>query len=182
MRLTGVGRETVAMTFEEWFGAQLPRLLRFTTVLCGSPDPAEEVLQEVALKAHRRWDTLQHLDHPESYLRRMIVNEHLSWRRKWARLIPQAELREPESTTVHFADQYADRAELMIELNKLPKRQKAVVVLRYYEGMTDTDIAELPGCSMSTVRSHMSRALATLRIEMVDRGSHTTTEEGTRAH
>ena len=83
------------MTFEEWFAAQLPRLLRFTTVLCGGPDPAEEVLQEVALKAHRRWDTLRDLDHPEAYLRRMIVNEHLSWRRKWARLIPQAELREP---------------------------------------------------------------------------------------
>ena len=153
------------MTFEEWFGAQLPRLLRFTTVLCGGPDPAEEVLQEVALKAHRRWDTLRDLDHPEAYLRRMIVNEHLSWRRKWARLIPQAELREPDPAAVGFADQYADRAELVIELNKLPKRQKAVVVLRYYEGLTDTDIAELLGCGMSTVRSHMSRALATLRIE-----------------
>jgi DNA-directed RNA polymerase specialized sigma24 family protein len=57
------------MTFEEWFGAQLPRLVRFTTVLCGGPDPAEEVLQEVALKAHRRWERLRDLDHPEAYLR-----------------------------------------------------------------------------------------------------------------
>jgi hypothetical protein len=55
------------MTFEEWFGAQLPRLVRFTTVLCGGPDPAEEVLQDVALKAHRRWDTLRDLDYPEAY-------------------------------------------------------------------------------------------------------------------
>jgi RNA polymerase sigma-70 factor (sigma-E family) len=170
------------MTFEEWFGAQLPRLVRFTTVLCGGPDPAEEVLQEVALKAHRRWETLRDLDHAEAYLRRMIVNEHLSWRRKWARLIPQAELREPEPSAVHFADQHADRAELVAELNKLPKRQKAVVVLRYYEGLTDTDIAELLGCGTSTVRSHMSRALAALRIEMTDREPTTPSEEETRAH
>jgi RNA polymerase sigma-70 factor (sigma-E family) len=170
------------MTFEEWFGAQLPRLLRFATVLCGGPDPAEEVLQEVALKAHRRWGTLRDLDHPEAYLRRMIVNEHLSWRRKWSRLIPQAELREPAAAASHFADQYADRAELLDELNKLPKRQKAVLVRRYYEGLADADIAELLGCAPSTVRSQASRALATLRIEMADRGSITPTEEGTRAH
>ena len=170
------------MTFEEWFGTQLPRLLRFTTVLCGGPDPAEEVLQDVALKAHRRWDTLKDLDHPEAYLRRMIVNEHLSWRRKWARLVPQAELREPATAGSHFTDQHADRAELLAELNKLPQRQKAVLVLRYFEGLTDADIAELLGCAPSTVRSHMSRALTTLRIEMADRGSVSPTEEGTRAH
>jgi RNA polymerase sigma factor (sigma-70 family) len=68
------------------------------------------------------------------------------------------------------------------ELNKLPKRQKAVVVLRYYEGLTDTDIAELLGCGTSSVRSHMSRALAALRIEMTDREPTTPSEEETRAH
>ena len=170
------------MTFEEWFGTQLPRLLRFTTVLCGGPDPAEEVLQHVALKALRRWDSLRDLEHPEAYLRRMIINEHLSWRRKWARLMPQAVLREPEPTPAHFADQHADRAELVAELAKLPRRQQAVLVLRYYEGLSDAEIAELLGCGASTVRSHMSRALAALRIEMGDQGSATPREEGSRAH
>ena len=170
------------MTFEEWFGTQLPRLLRFTTVLCGGPDPAEEVLQHVALKALRRWDSLRDLEHPEAYLRRMIVNEHLSWRRKWARLIPQAVLREVEPAQAHFADQHADRAELVAELAKLPKRQQAVLVLRYYEGLSDAEIAELLGCGASTVRSHMSRALAALRIEMDAHRSATPREEGSRAH
>jgi RNA polymerase sigma-70 factor (sigma-E family) len=169
------------MTFEEWFGAQLPTLLRFTTVLCGGPDPAEEVLQDVALKALRRWDSLRELDHPEAYLRRMIVNEHLSWRRKWARLVPRAELSEPRTADLHFADQHADRAELVIELNKLPRRQKTVLVLRYFEGLPDAEIAELLGCGTSTVRSHMSRALTALRIEMSDQGSATPSEEGSRA-
>lgn len=146
------------MTFEEWFGAQLPRLLRFTTVLCGGPDPAEEVLQDVAIKAMRRWDTLQDLEHPEAYLRRMIVNEHLSWRRKWSRLIPAA------------------------ELTKLPRRQKAVLVLRYFEGLPDAEIADLLGCSASTVRSHLARALAALRIELADPRSGRRSEEGSRAH
>jgi RNA polymerase sigma-70 factor (sigma-E family) len=170
------------MTFEEWFGAQLPRLLRFATVLCGGPDPAEEVLQEVALRAHRRWDTLRDLDHPEAYLRRMIVNEHLSWRRKWARLIPQAVLREPEQTAIDFADQYADRAELIAEVAKLPRRQQTVVVLRYYEGLSDPEIATLLGCGASTVRSHMSRALTALRIELGGPGTETSSEEESRAH
>jgi RNA polymerase sigma-70 factor (sigma-E family) len=170
------------MTFEEWFGAQLPRLLRFTTVLCGGPDPAEEVLQDVAIKALRRWDSLKELEYPEAYLRRMIVNEHLSWRRKWSRLVPQAELREPGTPTPDFADQHADRAELAGELDKLPRRQKAVLVLRYFEGLPDAEIAELLGCRPSTVRSHTARALAALRVELVDRQPGETREEGSRAH
>lgn len=169
------------MTFEEWFGAQLPRLLRFTTVLCGGPDPAEEVLQDVAIKAMRRWDTLRDLEHPEAYLRRMIVNEHLSWRRKWARLVPQAELHEPGVSGPSFADRHADRVELAAELGRLPRRQKAVLVLRYLEGLPDTEIAALLGCSASTVRSHAARALAALRVELAQRPDRRS-EEGTRAH
>ena len=170
------------MTFEEWFGAQLPRLLRFTTVLCGGPDPAEEVLQDVAIKAMRRWDSLRELEHPEAYLRRMIVNEHLSWRRKWARLVPQAEFREPGRTGPSFADQHADRAELAAELDRLPRRQKAVLVLRYLEGLPDTEIAGLLGCSAGTVRSHAARGLAALRVELSDRDQDTSLEEDSRAH
>lgn len=129
----------------------------------------------------RRWDTLRDLEHPEAYLRRMIVNRHLSWRRKWARLVPQAELREPGVPGPAFADQHADRAELATELNRLPCRQKAVLVRRYLEGLPDTEIAELLGCSASTVRSHAARALAALRIELGQRPERRS-EDGTRAH
>jgi RNA polymerase sigma-70 factor (sigma-E family) len=173
-----------AMTFEEWFGPQLPRLLRFATVLCSGHQVAEDVVQDVAIKAHARWSRIESLQHPGAYLRRMVVNEHLSWRRKWSRIIPEADLREPVPAAADFTDQHADRAELITELAKLPRRQRAVLVLRYLEGLGDADISGILGCSQATVRSHASRALASLRIEMSPtvRSESQDTEEGSRAH
>ena len=91
-------------------------------------------------------------------------------------------LREPDPSATDFTDQHADRAELVAELAKLPKRQQAVLVLRYYEGLSYAEIATVLGCGASTVRSHMSRALAALRIEMGGQGSGASREEGSHAH
>lgn len=155
------------MNFEDWLTPRLPRLLRLATVLCGGSDLGQDLVQDVAIKAQARWSTLKDLEHPEAYLRRMIVNEHLSWRRRWSRIIPQDELRDSiPGSAPDFTDQHADRAELVQELNKLPRRQKAVLVLRYFEGLDDGAISAILGCSAGTVRSHASRALTTLRVEM----------------
>jgi RNA polymerase sigma-70 factor (sigma-E family) len=151
------------VTFDEWTRSGLPPLLRFATVLCGTPHLAEDVVQDVAIKAQRKWDRIGGLDNPEAYLRRMVVNEYLSWRRKWSQYVPSAEI-EPASSPDH-AERTADRDQLLGELAKLPRRQRAVLVLRYFGGLTDAEIAETLGCSPGTVRSHASRALATLRIE-----------------
>ncbi len=172
------------MTFEDWLQAELPRLLRFADVLCGGADPAEEIVQDVAIKVHARWSKISQLDYPQAYVRRMVVNEYLSWRRKWSRIIPQAEFTERvEAGPAGFAEQHADRAELIMELAKLPRRQRAVLVMRYFEGSSDADIATVLGCSPATVRSHVSRGLSALRIEM---GPSTELskdfEEGSRAH
>ena len=80
------------MTFDEWASQRLPATLRFATALCGATQLAEDVVQEALLKAHVRWDRIQAADSPEANLRRMIVNEFLSWRRKWARIIPRADV------------------------------------------------------------------------------------------
>jgi RNA polymerase sigma-70 factor (sigma-E family) len=168
------------MDFAEWFAGQLPKLLRFTTALCGGPDPAEEVLQDVAIKAHRRWNTIKDLEHPNAYLRRMIINEYLSWRRKWSRLIPYAEFSDHVAAGPGLADQHAERAQLIMELNRLPRRQRAVLVLRYIEGLSDLEISRTLGCSPGTVRSHASRALSTLRVEMAATAEGA--EEGSHAH
>lgn len=178
------------MTFEEWLQAELPRLLRFADVLCGGPDPAEEVVQDVAIKVHARWSKISRLEFPQAYVRRMIVNEYLSWRRKWSRMIPQAEFTEHGAAgQAGFAEQHADRAELTMELAKLPRRQRAVLVLRYFEGLSDADIATVLGCSSATVRSHVSRGLSALRIEMSPAAGHVPLaelsndfEEGSHAH
>jgi hypothetical protein len=69
-----------------------------------------------------------------------------------------------------LADQHAERAQLITELNRLPRRQRAVLVLRYVEGLSDLEIAGVLECSVGTVRSHASRALSTLRVEMAPTG------------
>jgi RNA polymerase sigma factor (sigma-70 family) len=100
----------------------------------------------------------------------MILNEYLSWRRRSARQVAAggADL-EPASAAPDHAAEYTERDALLAQLGKLPRRQRAVLVLRYYEDRGDNEIAELLGCSAGTVRSHASRALAALRLEMSSR-------------
>lgn len=152
------------MTFDDWASTRLEPLLRFAAVLCGSRSLAEDVVQDVLLKAHARWDGITE---PDSYLRRMVVNEYLSWRRKWSRIVPRPEIEVTDDTPDH-ATGLADRDELVAELAKLPRRQRTVLVLRYYGGNTDAEMAGILGCSASTIRAHASRALATLRVSMSD--------------
>lgn len=170
------------MTFEEWARVGLPKLLRFATALCGSADLAGDLVQDVAIKAHRHWERVARADSPDAYLRKMLVNHFLSWRRKWSRIVPRAEIF-PTEHVDDPANQQADRDELNTELTKLPRRQRAVLVMRYYGGLSDAEIAETLGCSASTVRAHASRALAALRIEMAATQTLQTSRAGvTHAH
>ena len=183
------------MEFEEWFGEELPQLLRFATVLCGSSDLAQDLVQDVAIKVQQRWPKLSQLDYRDAYVRRMLVNEHLSFRRKFARIVVRATVEPPGGyDRPHFTDQHADRAALLDELSHLPPRQQAVLVLRYYDDVDDATIAQILGCRASTVRAHATRGLKTLRISPRT-GQHPQTksepptgavpadgEEDTRAH
>jgi RNA polymerase sigma factor (sigma-70 family) len=107
------------------------------------------------------------LDRRDAYIRKMIVNEYLTWRRRSWRLVlsgvgPAIEDRPaPDPAT-----RYAEREAIVAELAKLPRRQRAVMVLRYYEGLSDQEIAEVLGCRPGTVRGYASRALAALRVEL----------------
>jgi RNA polymerase sigma-70 factor (sigma-E family) len=151
-------------TFDDYARRELPGLLRLAGVLAGDRATGEDVVQEVLLRASRRWARICAVGAPEAYVRRMVVNEYLSWRRKWARIVPQADVVDERAVPDH-ADQHADRAELAQLLDRLPARQRAVLVLRYYEGMSDDAVADVLGCSTGTVRSHASRALASLRVD-----------------
>jgi len=155
------------MRFEEFAATRLPAVLRFAGVLTADRALAEDVVQEVLIRASKRWDRLQTLDHPELYVRKMIVNEYLSWRRRNWRLLPKGSADEVDDrVTPDHAGQHAERDALLTELGKLPRRQRAVLVLRYYQGLSDTEIAGVLGCAPGTVRSHASRALAALRVEL----------------
>lgn len=153
------------MTFDEFAVARLPSALRFATVLTGDPVTAEDIVQDVMIRVHERWTVIGQLDRPDLYLRKMIVNEFVSARRRTWRLIPSGRSADVDTrVTPDHAVILADRAELIAQLGKLPARQRAVIVLRFYEGLPDTSIAELLGTSPVTVRGYAFRALATLRI------------------
>lgn len=150
-------------TFEAYAREHLPGLLRLAGVLSRDRYTAEDVVQEVLLRASRRWDQVSATDVPDAYIRRMVVNEYLSWRRKWARITPHAEI-ETGALVPDHADSVADRDEMAIRLKALPARQRAVLVLRYYEGLSDEQIADALSCSSGAVRTAASRALAALRV------------------
>jgi RNA polymerase sigma-70 factor (sigma-E family) len=157
------------MTFEEYAAARLPALLRYAAVLTGSTDLAQDIVQEVLVRVHTRWHSIARLAVPDQYVRRMVTNEFLSWRRRWVRLVPVGAVAEDRRPAT-VADQpdaaaaHAERHAVLAELGRLPRRQQVVLVLRYYEGLSDTEIADVLGCRPATVRGYASRALATLRI------------------
>lgn len=157
----------VARRLDDVARAQLPGLLRYATVLTGDGHTAADLVQEVLLRAHERWTRIALMGRPDLYLRRMVTNEHLSWRRRWhVRTIRPA----TDEVLAAHTDPGLDHAQHVVEddamwrlLDGLPPRQRTVLVLRYYEGLTDVEIATVLGTSGATVRSHASRALATLR-------------------
>jgi RNA polymerase sigma-70 factor (sigma-E family) len=155
------------MTFDEFAGRRLPAVLRFATALTGDPDLAKDLVQEVLIRASSRWQEIGQLDRPEAYIRKMVVNEYLSWRRRSWRLIPSGmNGRAIERPSPDPADGYVERQALLAELAKLTRRQRTALVLRYYEGYSDAEIADVMGCAPSTVRGHVFTALAALRIEL----------------
>lgn len=156
----------MTLTYEEFVAARLPAVLRYATALTGSPPLAEDVMQEVLVRAEARWRRIGGLDRPEAYVRRMVLNEYLSWRRRRSsrELAMPAELLDGLVPAVDDpATAHGEADQLRRALAGLPRRQRAVLVLRFYEGMADAEIAADLGCTEGTVRSHASRALATLR-------------------
>ena len=147
--------------FEEFAVAALPALLRFGVVLTGDRHRADDLVQIALVKTMRRWP---HIDHaqPTAYVRRAMVNAHLSWWRAHSResLVPDtfdiAALGDASAS-------YDDQDQLARALAVLPPRQRAVVVLRYYEGLSEAEIAEELGCARGTVKSQAAKALRTLR-------------------
>jgi RNA polymerase sigma-70 factor (sigma-E family) len=153
------------MGFEAFVRSQTRPLLGLATAMSGDPALAEDLVQDVLLKIHGRWERIAALDDPPSYVRRMLVNEYLSWRRKWSRVLPVAS---PDPSwelddAPDHATTYADRTVLAAQIRRLTRRQRTVLALRFYGGLDDREIAETLGCSESSVRSHASRALAALR-------------------
>src|SRR5262245_2405014 len=150
-------------SFEEYVVASSGRLLRFAYVLCGDRYLAEDLVQDVLARTHRHWRRVE-AENPDAYLRTALVRAHLSWRRRRVsteRVL--AETPEPRASSTDFARDMASRDEMWKLLATLPRTQRVVMVLRFYEDLDDRRIAEVLGCAPATVRVHASRALASLR-------------------
>ncbi len=155
------------MDFADYVRQQHRALVRFATVLTARPWLADELVADVLGRAFERWERISQLDQPNAYVRRMIVNDYVSWHRRLARTRPHAHI-EPDldaRTVPDPATDHAERDAMLRRLAALPRRQRAAVVLRYYVGLCDADIAAHLSCREPTVRSQISRALATLRVD-----------------
>jgi RNA polymerase sigma-70 factor (sigma-E family) len=153
--------------FEEFVAARGEALLRFALMLCADGDLAQDLVQSVLAKAYPRWARIVAMQRPEAYLKAVLINEHLRWwRRRSSRELPTAAPLVAEHSPVTGSDHagyHASRDAAWELLCSLPRRQRAVLVLRYYEDLPDAEIATILGCAESTVRSQAARALAVLR-------------------
>ncbi|MEU6239473.1 SigE family RNA polymerase sigma factor [Kitasatospora sp. NPDC047058] len=148
--------------FEEFVAARSPRLLRVAWLLTGDPHLAEDLLQTALAKVWPRWETIS-IDRPEAYVRRVLVNAHVSWwRRRWNGELPHGDLPEPPPAADPYEDVVTGQV-VAAAVRALPPRQRAVVVLRYFEDLSVEETAEALGCSTGTVKSQTHRALLALR-------------------
>lgn len=153
--------ELARAEFLEFTAGRVPALLRFAFALTGNRHEAEDLVQGALEKLVRKWGKL---DNPERYVRRIIHNDFISsWRKRW-RYQEELQAVLPDLVASRDAMSEVDLRELLIAaLMRLAPRQRAIVVMRYLEDRSEIEVAQILECSVSTVSSQLSRALARLR-------------------
>ena len=147
--------------FEAYVVARGDALHRTAYLLTHDHALAEDLVQTALVKAWAAWGRIN--AEPDPYVRKVMVNTFATWwRRRWTGERPTGEL--PDSATPDHGDDVATRAGLVEALARLPRRQRAVIVLRYFEDLTEAQTADVLGISVGTVKSQASKALAALRI------------------
>ena len=151
-----------AEDFREFTATRSAALLRTAYLLTGDRGHAEDLVQSALAKAYRHWGKVRRTGVPEAYVRRILVNERNSrWRRDRFRS-HEVPGEVPDRAGRDEAQAYADRDEIWRALRAMPPRTRAVLVLRYWEDLSEADTAELLGCSVGTVKSQASRGLRKL--------------------
>ncbi|PZF85961.1 SigE family RNA polymerase sigma factor [Jiangella anatolica] len=159
--------------FEQYVEARQAALLRLAYLLTGEQHAAEDLVQTALAKLYLAWNRLERADSVDAYTKRIMVNEHASWwRRAWRRAERSTDAVPERPAGPDFGQALADRDALWTVVQGLPPRQRAAVVLRFYEDMSEQDVAAALGCSVGTVKSQTSRALATLRTRLEERGGN----------
>jgi RNA polymerase sigma-70 factor (sigma-E family) len=149
--------------YYEFVAARSDRLLRTAFMLTRDWATAEDLLQEAMAKAWFAWWRVS--GDPEAYVRKIIVTTYITWwrRRRWRAEVPTLEL--PIEVSADETRSADERDAVWRALGRLPAGQRAVIVLRFYEDLTETKTAEVMGCSVGTVKSQTAKALAKLRVD-----------------
>ncbi len=135
-------------------------LVRYAALLTGSAGHGEDIVHDVLVRLLPRWERLTD---PLPYVRRSITNEYVSWRRRWStRNITSAEHTDLDRPAEAPAETRPD-PQMWAALMALTRSQRTALVLRYYEGLDDREIADVMGCRTPTVRSHIHRGIAAIR-------------------
>jgi RNA polymerase sigma-70 factor (sigma-E family) len=152
--------------FDSWVAARGPALLRLAYVLTGNGADAEDVVQDALSRALPRWSRISTVEDPDAYVRRMVVNAHVSRWRKFRRREVPVEVVRDRATAPGTATEERDR--LWRACQSLPTDQRTAVVLRFYEDLDYAEIAALTGVREGSVRSRVSRGIAAMRHELGD--------------
>ena len=152
--------------FSAYVRARQKAFARFAYLLTGDPHSAEDLVQSALAKVYAKWDHISAVESPDAYVRKVMVNEHTTW---WRRAWRHRERTDSELIRVMdpaALDAPPHDSELWAHVRSLAPQQRAAVVLRYYEDLTEAQTAEILGCSVGTVKSHTSRAIRSLRGTM----------------
>ncbi len=161
---TAVPRVVSSSDFDAYVTARGPDLYRTAYLLTGDHHRAEDLVQTALAKVWPRWEGIASRSDlsPHAYVRRVMLTTYIAWwRRKWNGEEPSDLLPEPAADPE--SDRAAGRQDLARALSSLPRGQRAVIVLRYFEDLTEAQTAAVLGCSVGSVKSQASRALAKLR-------------------
>lgn len=150
-------------SFEEYVTAQWAALYRTAHLVTGDPAVAEDLLQATMLKVMAQWPRVRRADSPDAYVRKMLLNELLGERRRTGRRAQKAHLVPVPAPVADPVVDAATRLDLWDRVQQLPPRQRAVLVLRYYEDLSEAEIATVLGVTAGTVKSQASLALRNLR-------------------
>ena len=142
------------------------QLLRTACLVTGDTHLGEDLLQTALAKAYGSWGRVRDADHPVAYVRRLMINAHLSWLRRLTNTERPLE-RFPDSGSADHQAAHAETDEMRRALLQLSPRVRTAVVLRYFDDLSEADTAALMGCSRSTVNNHVTRGLAALRALLV---------------
>jgi RNA polymerase sigma-70 factor (sigma-E family) len=158
------GGATAVEDFAEFVQQALPGLLRYGHMLTGNPHDAADLVQTVLEKLGSRWSSIVHkTGDPVAYARRSMANAHIS---RWRRTRRESLIADLPDRPAETAPDPFDNEPLWEALRGLPPRQRAVMVMRYYDDLSEADIAAALGVSRGTVKSQSSKAMATLRARL----------------